>query len=307
MKQFLLLPILAFTPFAFGQMQLENPGFEDAWEDVPGSEDEPAQWSSLKTADALAVLAPIVVFQSDDAHSGSYCVKLENTESFDVVANGIMTNGRVHADLDPENGNVFTDEGEADWNTPFTDRPDSLVAWVKYAPSGSDRGKIEVLLHKSGTTGKLPETGSTDHWVGKARIDIEGSMEDWTRVSAPFNYFNEDAPAYALAVVTSGDSTIAVDGSIMYVDDIELIYAEDASVQKEALDFKVYTDDASNLIVNSTAYSDANLTVLSLEGKTVYETILTGETTQHRIEARGVLIYQIQKEDQLFTGKIRLD
>lgn len=305
MKKLLLLPFIALSPLAFGQSQPENPGFEGAWEDVAGTEDEPEQWSSLKTADALGALAPIVMFESDDAHTGSKSVRLKNVESFDVVANGIMTNGIVHADFDPENGYVYTDESNADWNTPFTGRPDSVVAWIKYAPTPGDRGKVEVLLHKAGTLGKLPETGATDHWVGKARIDIETAHGDWTRVSAPFNYFSVDNPDYVLFVITSGDSTIALADSEMIVDDIELIY-NDASVDQEKLDLKVYAN-ATGLAVKTTAYQGATLSVLTLDGKVVYEAALNSELSQHALDLNGVFIYQIKKEDQILTGKVRLD
>lgn len=224
MKRILLLFLLPLSTLIYGQTQIENGGFEGVWEDVSGSEDEPEEWSSLKTADALAALAPIVVFKSTDAHTGTYSVRLKNTTSFGVVANGIMTNGRVHADFDPELGNVFTHETEPDWNLAFNDRPDSLVAWVMYSPEGSDRGKIEVLLHNDSDDGILPETGATDHWVGKARYDVEGTITDWQRVSVPFTYYTSGLPDFALVVVSSGDSTIAVDGSEMWIDDIELIY-----------------------------------------------------------------------------------
>jgi hypothetical protein len=208
------------------QTQLENPGFEGAWENVTGTEDEPVQWSSLKTADALASLAPVVAFQeSSSPHSGIRCIRLENVSSFGVVANGLLTNGRVHADFDPELGYVYTIPASPEWNTPFTDRPDSLVGWFKYAPQGSDKGKVEVLIHDNSQTGKLPETTAPQpNWVGKARYNVTAAAGSWTRFSVPFGYFNTNTPTHILVVLSAGDSTQAVDGSIMWIDDLELIY-----------------------------------------------------------------------------------
>lgn len=77
MKKYLLILGLACGSVVFGQTQIENGGFEGAWEDVSGTEDEPTQWSSLKSADALAALAPIVLFKSTDAHSGAFSVRLK--------------------------------------------------------------------------------------------------------------------------------------------------------------------------------------------------------------------------------------
>ena len=224
MKTISLFTVILFSAFVSAQTQFENAGFESAWEDVSGSEDEPSQWSSIKTADALAALAPIVLFKSVDAHTGSYSIRMANTVAFGVVANGIVTNGRIHADFDPALGYVFTDAGSEDWRTTFTDRPDSLVGWFKYSPMDDDRGKIEVLLHDNTATGKLPESGATDHWVGRAQYNVEGEVTEWTRFSVPFNYLNDNSPNYLLAVITSGDTTAAVDGSQMWMDDLELIY-----------------------------------------------------------------------------------
>lgn len=230
MKKFLLFILsVVISITGISQAQLENPGFEAGWEngaDVSGSEDEPIDWSSLKSADALSTLAPIVAFkETSGPHSGTYCIRLENVSSFGVVANGLLTNGRVHADFDPELGYVFTNTSDTKWNTPFTDRPDSLVGWFKYSPATGDQGKIEVITHTTAATGQLPASSyPMGHWVSRARYDVTTSTGTWTRFSVPFTYYTNGAPQYILAVLSSGDSTQAVDGSLMWVDDLELIY-----------------------------------------------------------------------------------
>jgi len=146
MRKTILLYFISLSAIGFSQTQLENPGFEGTWENVSGAEDEPYDWSSLKTADALAALAPVVAFQeATNPHSGTRCIRLQNVTSFGVVANGLLTNGRVHADFDPALGYIFTNTTDPQWNTPFTNRPDSLVGWFRYDPSGSDKGKIEII------------------------------------------------------------------------------------------------------------------------------------------------------------------
>ena len=231
MKRIVLLYFISalLSTVATAQTQLENPGFEGPWQDVLGAEDEPTDWSSLKTSDntTLANFAPVVVFKETvSPHSGTYCVRLVNGPvTFGIVPNGIMTNGRVHADVVAANGYVNTVTSDAQWNTTFTDRPDSLVGWFKYVPQGADKGKIEILLHDDSGVGKLPEAvAPASNWVGKARYDVVSNTTTWTRYSVPFHYFNTNSPDYVLVVITSGDSTMAVSGSIMHMDDIELIY-----------------------------------------------------------------------------------
>ncbi len=254
MKTISLIAVIFFSAYLYAQTQFENAGFEGVWEDVSGTEDEPIQWSSIKTADALAALAPIVLFKSLDAHTGSYAIRMVNTVAFGVVANGIITNGRVHADFDPALGYVFTDVGSEDWRTTFTDRPDSVVGWFKYSPMEDDRGKIEILLHDNTATGKLPEIGATDHWVGRAQYNVEGTVTEWTRFSVPFNYFNDNSPNYLLAVITSGDTTAAVDGSQMWMDDLELIYNPNlVAVTPGASQNNTIGEDGDLLTVTETA------------------------------------------------------
>lgn len=226
MKKILLICLTLLANAAiYAQTQIENPGFELTWEDVLGAEDEPIQWSSLKTADALTALAPVVAFkESTTYHSGAYSIRLKVVNTLGVNANGIMTNGRVHADFTPANGNVFTDVAATQWNLAFTVRPDSLVIWVKHTPVGADKSKVEILLHDNSSDGELPHDGVTSNWVGKARIDVTGTISAWTRMSVPFSYYNTSSPDYLLAVLVAGDSTIAVANTEMWLDDIELIY-----------------------------------------------------------------------------------
>lgn len=309
MKKIFTLLFSALFFLAFGQTQLENPGFEGSWENVAGSEDEPAQWNSLKTADALTLLAPIVAFKSTDAHSGNYSIRLKNKLTAGVVANGIITNGRVHASLDPENGYVYTESSNSDWCFPFTDRPDSLVAWYKYFPLGGDKGKVEILLH-TGTSAQLPESGSTSHWVGKAKYIItDNTLGTWKRLSVPFNYYNSNTPSYALIVATSGDSTLAVDGSEMWLDDIELIYNPvgiETSELPEPIT-RVYKHQGGfNASLGAEKMVGATLNLFGLDGRLMYSTKLNTINTYHELNQKGVFVYQIHKNNTTFTGKLVL-
>lgn len=221
------LMALIVVQFSFGQTQIENGNFDGVWEDVSGSEDEPIEWSSLKTGTPgwIAAFAPIVAFkETTDPHSAPTCVRLEVINSSGVNATGIITNGRVGVDTNPDNGDVHTNAGTPGQELVFNDRPDSLVFWVKHQPVGGDKSKIEVILHDNSANGVLPETGSTAHWVGRARIDVTATHNSWTRYATAFNYYNSSTPDYLLCVIAGGDSTIAVEGTQFWVDDVELIY-----------------------------------------------------------------------------------
>ncbi|MBD3638301.1 MAG: PCMD domain-containing protein [Crocinitomicaceae bacterium] len=227
MKRILSFAIVLFiSGLTYGQTPFENPSFE-TWDGFGTPEEEPTQYSSLKTADQLGGSAPQVLWQSTDAHSGSYSAYLKVAPYnwlAGVSPNGIMTNGQVHAEFVAANGYVFTHPDSSKWNTPCTNRPDSLVGWYKYAPQGGDKGKVQILLHDDTQEGRLPSNGTTSHWVGHAKYEITAAQASWTRFSIPVTYLNNNYPDYILLVAAAGDSTLSVDGTELWLDDIELIY-----------------------------------------------------------------------------------
>jgi hypothetical protein len=234
----LIISILFFVgaPY-FAQQQFENPGFE-TWENEGTATAEPVNWSSLKTSSGgQAGVAPKVI-SKDAGRNGGSSVKFENISAFGITANGILTNGRVYApDFNPENGYVGTVSTDDRWNTPFTSRPDSLVGWYKFQPTPGDKGKVEVVLHK-GTDCSLPEGDVPNDLVAFARFDMVETTSTWKRFSVPFTYYSADQPDYMLSVLTSGDSTQALIGSLAWFDDLEFIY--NLNVQTEVLSTNLY-------------------------------------------------------------------
>ena len=196
MMKNLFLTIIAFViGFAVFAQQPENPGFE-LWEDVGLNEDEPVDWSSLKTSDnsSTNIFAPYVWEKSTDAHSGTYSVKLENGSVLGIVAAGTVTNGRIHAELSGT-GWAYTDPTDARWNNPLTTKPDSIVVWAKNSPAGADVAQVKALLHTG--SAKIPDPAQANY-IAEALITIPDATSTWTRFSAPFNYYNGNDPEYIL-------------------------------------------------------------------------------------------------------------
>ncbi|MBV6406155.1 MAG: hypothetical protein IT228_14455 [Flavobacteriales bacterium] len=220
-----LLCGLLFHTTAQAQPQMNNAGFEN-WQNLGTGTEEPTDWSSIKTSDGgtfINNLAPQVCWRSTDFHSGSYSVRLKTASTAFGPANGTLTCGRVHAEITPANGYVFTDAGDAQWNQAITSRPDSLVGWFKATPQPGDEGKVEAILHV--LEGKLPENGTLPNWIGRARwIAPSAVVGTWTRFSVPFTYYNSGTPSHILMVLTSGDSLVTVVNSESWYDDIALIY-----------------------------------------------------------------------------------
>ena len=204
----LLCLVVLSGAMATAQNQLETPGFEQ-WENILASETdtirEPVDWSSLKTSDdpSLTPLAPDVCKRSHDAHSGDYSIELTNVKSF-IVANGVATNGRMHASITPGDSYIYTDSADSKWNTPFTGRPDSIAGWVNYAPQGEDNFQIQVILHQG--YGQRPDPESAENWIAEAEYTSPLNTEgEWVRFSHPFTYYHETIPEYVLVILNSGN------------------------------------------------------------------------------------------------------
>ena len=305
MRKFhILFGFIVFYNAGFSQTQIDNAGFEN-WENAGTTVDEPTDWSSIKTSDdaTLNGFAPVVWGQSTDAHSGSYSLEMTNVSVFGVVANGVVTNGRVHADFDPNLGYVFTDQSDNSWNQSFTDKPDSLVGWYKFSPSGSDKAKVEAVLHTGNA--QIPENGTLSNWVANARADFTSSTSSWTRFSTPFYYYNNSTPQYILLVLTSGDSTVAVDGSQLLLDDLELIYLP-ASVNEfnSSVDCRFWANvlyaDFSSMI------EPTIVEVFDLSGKKVFNQRVNGLSTKEFYFdfPKGMYLVSFKSESTTQTKKI---
>jgi hypothetical protein len=230
------------------QEQLDGPGFE-SWTNTGSATQEPSEWSSLKTSDGgafLNALVPQLCWRSSDAHSGSYSVELRTVNSAIGPANGLLTNGRVHAELDVANSYMFTDQGNEQWRTSHTSRPDSLVGWYKASPEAGDRANVGALLHVD--EGRLPAFGTQANYVAGATWKAPyASVGTWTRFSTPFQYQDDRTPEWILLILTSGDSAGSVVGSRAWFDDLALIYNINCS--PSVPEVEVEPDQATDLVV----------------------------------------------------------
>ncbi|HRH38751.1 MAG TPA: hypothetical protein PK760_10425 [Flavobacteriales bacterium] len=224
--------MVLFGAVAAAQPQLDNPSFE-TWTNIGQASEEPANWSSLKTSDGGVIinsLVPQLCWRSTDAHTGSYSVNLRTVSSSAGTANGLLTNGRVHAELNISNSYVFTDQTDSQWNTPLTSRPDSLIGWFKAVPVSGDRPNIGALLHVN--DGRLPAFGTEGNWV--AGVSWKGPMApvgSWTRFAKEVNYINGTTPQWILFILTAGDSAGSQVGTQVWYDDLALIYNVHCAMQ----------------------------------------------------------------------------
>jgi hypothetical protein len=229
---------------AIAQPQFENQGFE-GWDGIGTNNREPVDWNSIKTGGGNASTPnAFVVDRSTTVRPGTggiYSAMLETKNVFviitNVTINGVMTNGRLEAPtLSAADGYIRSKVDDEAFYTAMTDRPDSLVAWVNYQPSGNDNGSFDCIMHDiqgtgltAGNMGSLPESGNsqgnnTAQVIGQAGHTFTANTGGWVRTSVPFAYVDQRTPQYILFTATSSGQSGAVNGSKMYIDDLGLIY-----------------------------------------------------------------------------------
>jgi hypothetical protein len=291
---------VVLVPFLMSQNQIENPGFED-WEvEIVGSGEilEPVNWNTIKTGDNpdLAALMPFNWEQSEDAHSGQYCIKLFNNSAIGLPVVGTLCNGRYHPEIPTHLAYSFTNQDDPKFNTPFTARPDSIAFWVKYFPMEGDTLQFQALLHVEDCT-LPPNAGNEGNQVGYTRCDLPGPYENWTRIALAFDYFDDRTPEYLLMILTAGKGTTSIEGSVAYYDDLEIIGGEQAINDNPLHGVDVYHNNGMLVINNmpEDLMKNAHFELVDLAGRIIW---------QSEINSSIVNLSKVQNLEGLYIVKI---
>ena len=252
----LLAALLPCTALAQNRQQINNGDFE-TW--TFDGANLPNYFNSFQTADGDYVKYGYdsgnrQVARSSDTRpgsSGKYSCHIWSRLVevkiifFSIKANaqGNLTTGRVHAgstSADGDNNYNYSDRDGSNTNNgfknpcamPFTGKPDSLVAWVKFAPDGTDTSnpyaKITATIHSDIDYIDGYNKSSGDSYVVAKAVNqtIAKTNNQWKRISIPFKYTNNSAqPKYILlSVATNSNPGKGGTNDHLYIDDIELIY-----------------------------------------------------------------------------------
>jgi hypothetical protein len=234
-----------------------------------------------------------------------YSVKLVNQDILGLVAPGTLTNGRVHADIPPTNAYVFTIDDDPQWNTPFTDNPDTLTIWAKYFPQDGDKAQLFAVLHTD--TAKITDPLMTN-WVAYANIQITEEYGEWTRFSIPFTYLSTTMPEYLLFAFFAGDAVDSKVGSILYVDDVELTKNTTSIANFTKNEHNIYfsNDDLYVKLNGNIPTGTSTLEILNISGQVLMtEDFTPGHTHTFKPNIpHGVYICKIKNSEMEITQKI---
>ncbi|WP_430405507.1 PKD domain-containing protein [Fluviicola sp.] len=239
-KILLSLSLLTLTLHASAQTQIGNGNFE-GWETATSELAEPVNWNSFKTASGTwNSFGGQQMNRSSNVRPGStgiYSVRIwARNAGFGVVAQGNMTLGRIEMGSTTANSTSnynYSNTTDANYSEAFTDRPDSVVVWVKYKPMNTGAGhmaRISTVIHNNTNNYKDPNDVGGANTIATAILNFPYSGGNWQRISIPFTYVGTPANA-AFILTTIATNNVPGGGTVsdsLYIDDMELVYVPKA-------------------------------------------------------------------------------
>ncbi len=181
---------------------------------------------------------------TENVHSGSQAARLESKYVVLKFAAASIYSGAF-------DGLVGTSGAKLNWGRPFTDRPTQFTGWYNYNPQPTNRGTAPAGAPTKGeddlcsiyivlTTDIVP-VNNTDmtnfpNWNTDPRVVAYGALDDsqcgntggWKQFNIDLKYNNlTTQPTHVIVVCSSskyGDYFYGGEGSLLYLDDFELIY-----------------------------------------------------------------------------------
>lgn len=265
---------------------------------------EPLNWHGFPTMNGKDLITSTGRIQgdklcpSDEVRPGSKGTKsvyIKATKIWGVLANGVMTSGRVNSsdEKTPDNpaknynyspGGTYKQNNNknTNFNPEFTGKPDTMKVWVKFVAKDATinsefpYASVNAVLHNYERKYQDPE-GTTDYSDVKiaSASDLkigEKGYDKWTKLTLPFTYYHtaeNNEPAYMLvSFSTNTKPGKGTDGDMLFIDDLEFIYNSElktATYDKVSLDFST-----SNQINIDKVYNPTLLKVTSNgEGATI--------------------------------------
>ncbi len=317
---------LAISIGATAQTTIPNGDFE-AWggNPSPGVVAEPTGWYSNKSGSTIAKLGPQTCFQNTPGHTGSYSVKMQTENYLGTKVNGVVTTGVVNAPSTDKSlgyiGTINTSSASDNRRTAFVGRPDSLVGWYQYTPgAGSEQGKIRAVLHigdyndpETPVSGNHPDLSANKIGDALFLTTVGATVSSWTRFSVPFSYVSASAPAYILLNITSSaDQMTTVGGSILLLDDLQVVYNPVTTGLNSTPSlfgitaFPNPVNDDLTLNINGVENVAGHVQLMDVSGR-VIKTVSAGVNTLH-ISLAGISagLYFIRYYDEAHAQTIKI-
>ena len=244
------------------QIPLYNGGFENWWMDdkVAYPNAQGTSFWDTSNPGAASFGGSITTQETSIKHSGNSAAKLESKYIVIKFAAASMYTG-TFGEL------VGTSGAKLNWGVPFTGRPTALKGYMQYAPvnivSSGNQGYSSTAVNLGGPNRNEPDVCGMycvllsaslkidntkmeefPDWETDSRVIAYGSLKDeqnvntngqWQEVNIPLVYRDlTRKPTHLLVVFSAskyGDYFHGGKGSLLYVDDFELVYGDNPEVK----------------------------------------------------------------------------
>ena len=311
MKRILLFTVLIFAgSYSFAQAQIGN-GDMESWT----TNDEPDNWNSFLTASGnWSVFAGNQCEMSSDVRPGSTgnsSCKIFSNSVLGTVANGNVTLGQiVMGSTNPTSPNNYnkTIAGNQDFSQALTDKPDSIVYWVKYTPNGgNDNARMKATLHTEYNYRDPEDIASAAEVVATAVDNYPSTQGAWERHAIAFSYTGPATDnAYILVTFTTNETGgQGSDNDIVLIDDVELIYNSGVNTINENSNDGINVSmsiSTNQLYFNSVIDLEGTYKIFNSLGQTVQVGTISNSVDFNSVE--GVYFVHLDVNKKLYTFEI---
>lgn len=278
-----LLSVILLTTTLHAQ-QIGNAGFEN-WDNLGSNQEEPTNWSSFKTATgSFATFASKQVERSSNVRpgaTGSYCARIWSKSTLGIVANGVVTTGRMNMGSSnlssPDNYN-YTVLNDAAFSEALTLAPDSIVFWARYTATATQKAGMHAVIHDQFAVQDPINAASEPFVVADADFQFSPTNNTWTRFSVPFNYTVNTGLAPKFILLTFSTNHIPGGGSAndeVLIDDVELIYnLVGMGTQNENQGLLISIDENKLVLIEGSAPQEV-VEIYKLSGQLLQQTTVS--------------------------------
>ena len=271
-RQLLALALLAAGPIsALAQYQLPNSDFESDFVEAYKKTSfpkktlyEPDGWhgyatlksnyesasTSVRVGDKLT--SSTDVRTENNSTKSTKCVCITSNSIWGVVANGVMTTGRIYNlsddasdaannynssdpsfDISSEETSKIKYTDNRKYAQTFTGKPDKFTVWVNFRPKKQEGyASVNAVIH---TKARYQDPEEADKYkavkVAAAKNDAIANYNNWQKLEIDFDYSvgnKDNVPAYILVSFTTNKTPGGgSNGDRLYVDDIAMVYYND--------------------------------------------------------------------------------
>ena len=249
----------------------------------------PTQWDSPNTETSLVGIT-VVTQESIDVYDGAFSARLETKTVISFAAPGLLTLGEFSVDFG-------TTEFFIEGGVPYTDMPEKLTGYYKYAPVDNDSWFISAIFTKWNTNTSETDTVGGTTFVGNSATD------EWLLFESDIIWWAGIEPDSMNIIVASSDIEAPQPGSVLLIDKTGFddgVGFNETSLKNSINFFHNQRDNQLNLLYNFDAPTNVEVTVYNVMGQQVMnisEPSVQNNTQTIHLDGLKSGIYMVEVND----------